>query len=291
VYATFFNSLPKNFFGTFATAGLLFVTVALAGFLAIAPLEDFKGEWALILRQRQDGYYRSGSYVVEKMLQELPYGILGSIGFAVITYFSIGLKMTPYAFFFYTLCSFAVNMISTACSFGVASNIHIEFLPQVIIHVWTTLNIMVTGLFLPKCQIPVWWSWLYWISFQQWTWSALMLNQYGVQSGYEKSVLDGSCESSFDNGAKCSGGFGNIMNMLPVLFETGLTQANSSSGGGPVQQGNKCEAMNRFALNMFFLGEGSHSNMWVCLLYATLSLPVFLLLFYVGVWRSTRRKM
>merc|ERR1712003_575583 len=117
-----------------ATAGLLFVTVALAGFLAIAPLEDFRGEWALILRQRQDGYYRSSSYVVEKMVQELPYGILGSLGFAVITYFSIGLKMTPYAFFFYTLCSF-----------GVASNIHVEFLPQVVIHVWTTLNIMVTG--------------------------------------------------------------------------------------------------------------------------------------------------
>merc|ERR1711959_848751 len=88
---------------------------------------------------RQDGYYRSGSYVIEKMCQEIPYGILGSIGFALITYFAIGLKMTPYAFFFYTLCSFTVNVISTAISFGVASNVHVEFLPQVIIHVWTTL--------------------------------------------------------------------------------------------------------------------------------------------------------
>ena len=284
VYATFFNNLPRNFFGTFATAGLLFVTVALAGFLAIAPLEDFRGEWALILRQRQDGYYRSSSYVVEKMVQELPYGILGSLGFAVITYFSIGLKMTPYAFFFYTLCSFVVNIVSTACSFGVASNIHVEFLPQVVIHVWTTLNIMVTGLFLPKCQIPVWWSWLYWISYQQWTWSALMLNQYGEQSGVEQSVIDGTCEASFGDGAKCSGGFGSVMNLLPTLLQATGEFTSSSNGTS-----NKCVQMNDFALNMFFLGEGAHSNMWLCLLYASLSLPVFLCLFYLGVWRSTRR--
>ena len=69
VYSSFFNNLPKNFWGSFTTAGLLFVTVALAGFLSIAPLEDFKGEWPLVLRQRQDAYYRSSSYVAEKILQ------------------------------------------------------------------------------------------------------------------------------------------------------------------------------------------------------------------------------
>ena len=42
VYASFFAMLPKSFFGNFMNAGMLFATVALAGFLAIAPLEDFK---------------------------------------------------------------------------------------------------------------------------------------------------------------------------------------------------------------------------------------------------------
>jgi len=283
VYATFFANLSKDFFGAFATAGVLFVTVALAGFLAIAPLEDFKGEWALILRQRQDGYYRSGSYVIEKMCQEIPYGVLGSIGFALITYFAIGLKMTPYAFFFYTLCSFTVNMISTAISFGVASNIHVEFLPQVIIHVWTTLNIMVTGLFLPACQIPKWWKWLYYISYQQWTWAALMLNQYGQQSGVDKTKE--ACETTMGNEGQCSGGLGSLMNALPTLIQA--TDPNFS----PNSNLSKCDAMDKFALSMFFLGEGSHSNQWKCLLWAALSLPVFLALFYVGIWRSTRRKM
>merc|ERR1711934_1326375 len=280
VYATFFANLSKDFFGAFATAGVLFVTVALAGFLAIAPLEDFKGEWALILRQRQDGYYRSGSYVIEKMCQEIPYGVLGSIGFSLITYFVIGLKMTPYAFFFYTLCSFTVNMVSTAIAFGVASNIHIDFLPQALCTVWNTLNILVSGFFLPKCQIPKWWSWLYWISYQQWTWSALMINQYGDQSGVEEAVRNGECEQSFDSGAKCSDGIGSLLNRLPMLFQS----------VGFTTKGNQCTAMNNFTLNMFNLGKGSHSNQWLCLLWAALSLPVFIALFYVGVARSTRSR-
>lgn len=280
VYSSFFNNLPKNFWGSFTTAGLLFVTVALAGFLSIAPLEDFKGEWPLVLRQRQDAYYRSSSYVLEKILQELPYGLMGALGFGIITYFVIGLKMTPYAFFFYVLSSFVVNMVSTAIAFGVASNIHIDFLPQAICTVWNTLNILVSGFFLPKCQIPKWWSWLYWISYQQWTWSALMLNQYGEQSGTEAAVADGQCEQSFDSGAKCSDGMGSLLNRLPMLFQS----VGFNKGG------NQCTAMNNFTLNMFNLGSGTHSNQWLCLLYAAASLPVFLVLFYIGVWRSTRNK-
>ena len=280
VYASFFNSLPKNFWGSFTTAGLLFVTVALAGFLSIAPLEDFKGEWPLVLRQRQDAYYRSSSYCLEKILQEIPYGLMGALGFGLITYFVIGLKMTPYAFFFYTLCSFTVNMVSTAIAFGVASNIHIDFLPQALCTVWNTLNILVSGFFLPKCQIPKWWSWLYWISYQQWTWSALMINQYGDQSGVEEAVRNGECEQSFDSGAKCSDGIGSLLNRLPMLFQS----------VGFTTKGNQCTAMNNFTLNMFNLGKGSHSNQWLCLLWAALSLPVFIALFYVGVARSTRSR-
>ncbi len=170
IYATFFNQLPKNYYGAFTTNGLLFVTVALAGFLGIAPMEDFKGEWPLVLRQRQDAYYRCSSYCLEKIIQEIPYGLLGAIGFALITYFAIGLKMTPYAFFFYTLVSFVVNMVSTATAFGIAANCQIDFLPQALMNIWSTLNVLVTGMFLPKCQIPNWWIWLYWISPQQWAW-------------------------------------------------------------------------------------------------------------------------
>ena len=74
------------------------------------------------------------------------------------------------------------------------------------------------------------------------------------------------------------------MNLLPTLLQATGEFTSSSNGTS-----NKCVQMNDFALNMFFLGEGAHSNMWLCLLYASLSLPVFLCLFYLGVWRSTRR--
>jgi len=280
VYASFFNNLPKNFWGSFTTAGLLFVTVALAGFMAVTPLEDFKIEWPLVLRQRQDAYYRSSTFAVEKIIQEVPYGLLGAVGFGIVTYFAIGLKMTPYAFFFYCLCSFTVNMVSTSIAFALASNIQIDFLPQALCTVWNTLNILVSGFFLPKCQIPKWWSWLYWISYQQWTWSALMINQYSDQSGVEEAIQNGQCEASFDSGAKCSDGMGSLLNRLPMLFQS----------AGMNGDGNQCTAMNNFTLNMFSLGTGAHSSQWLCLLYAFLSLPVFIILFYAGVWRSSRSK-
>ncbi len=108
-----------------------------------------------------------------------------------------------------------------------------------------------------------------------------MLNQWSDQSGIDQAGIEGACMGNFDGvNAKCNSGMGEMMNRLPMLFQ----------GFGLGGDGNQCTAMNRFTLNMFEMGPGfpTHTNMWLCLLYCACSLPVFLALFYVGVYRTTR---
>ena len=50
--------------------------------------------------------------------------------------------------------------------------------PAVFLPVFTTLNMLVGGFFIRKATIHGIWIWLYWISFIQWTWSALMVNEF-----------------------------------------------------------------------------------------------------------------
>ena len=57
--------------------------------------------------------------------------------------------------------------------FSIAASIRGEVGPAVILPVFTTLNMLVGGFFIRRVSIHALWIWLYWISFIQWTWSAL----------------------------------------------------------------------------------------------------------------------
>jgi hypothetical protein len=56
-----------------------------------------------------------------------------------------------------------------------------EAIPSVVLPVYITLNMLVCGFFVREETIPVIWKWLYNISFMQWVFSALCINQFQHQ--------------------------------------------------------------------------------------------------------------
>ena len=53
------------------------------------------------------------------------------------------------------------------------------------------LHMLVGGFFIRRATIHGIWIWLYWISFVQWTWSALMINEFENQEYYDHCANPG----------------------------------------------------------------------------------------------------
>ena len=266
IYASFFSNTRVSFMGSVTLSGFLFVSIVLAGFLAIPSMEDIKNELPKMKAERRDLYYRSSTFVAEKFLQELPMAALGALAFGCVTYFAVGLHLDPAKFFFYVLVVFVNTMNSIGLSFAFVANLQVVILPQALAMIWNTLNILCSGFFVVRCDIPRWWSWLYWISYQQWGWSALMLNEF------KDSMYFGQCQAS---GAACGGPFGDI---------------NVDSLAGTLLGGTAVNGCVPFQGDWSLQGYGLEArDKWMCLLWCSLTFPVTVLLAFFGVWRTTRR--
>lgn len=66
-----------------------------------------------------------------------------------------------------------------------------EAIPSVVLPVYITLNMLVCGFFVREETIPVIWKWLYDISFMQWIFSALCINQFQHQE--YNQICEGAC--------------------------------------------------------------------------------------------------
>ena len=115
-----------------------------------------------------------------------------------------------------------------------------------------------------KATIHSMWIWLYWISFLQWTWSAIMLNEFEGEE-YTDHCADG------DGGLKS---FLATMPLSPRQTRAVELYAFSRRPGD-------CEAvLGDSVLGSFELGG---RDKWKCLGYAACSIPVLIALFYCGV--------
>ena len=121
---------------------------------------------------------------------------------------------------------------------------------------------LVGGFFIRKVTIHAVWIWLYWISFIQWTWSALMANEFGGAEFFDHC----DAESVAD-----------LFGAMPLSpsQERALSLYAASRSGQP------CEPiLGDTVLASFELDD---RDKWLSLGYAACSLPVFVLTFYLGV--------
>lgn len=160
----------------------------------------------------------------------MPAAALSALSYTAILYPSVGLTPGAGPFLFFALTTFVNLMIATligcaahACdafqsmlthrqrSFTFASVMPGEIAPAVMLPCYATLNTLVAGFLITRNTIPsacalqclrihatrltrlflaVIWRWLYTISYEQWLWSSLMINQF-----------DGQAYSEYCNGA------------------------------------------------------------------------------------------
>lgn len=135
--------------------------------------------------------------------------------------------------------------------------------PAVFLPVFTTLNMLVGGFFIRKATIHAIWIWLYWISFIQWTWSGLMVNEFGGNEYTDHCGTTSSLTALFG-----------AMPLSPQQQQAlRFFQASRATGQCDPILGNSVLAS--FDLN--------GRDKWVSMGWSACSIPVFVVTFYLGV--------
>ena len=261
--SSFFYSQDRQVTGILNIVGILFISVILPCFMAQVFVEEMKFDREVYTREFNDAYYRAGNYVSSRILTELPALFIATCTFSAILYWSVGLNDDLEKFGFFALSTGVNFVIAMLVGFTIASGIGGEVGPAVFLPVFTTLNMLVGGFFIRKATIHAIWIWLYWISFIQWTWSALMVNEF---ENIEFTDHCGTTSTLVEL-------FGTMP--LSPQQQRALTLFEASRAAG------QCDPIIGDSVLASF--ELAGRDKWTSLGWSACSIPVFVLTFYLGV--------
>lgn len=163
---------------------------------------------------------------------------------------------------FFSLCML-VNILNAALvGFSLSSIIKGEVGALIILPCFATLHTLASGLLININVLPIIWRWMYTISYEQHLLSALLVDQWRGRTTDECFSLQASTLEA-------------VASLAPAALSGAGSSIQSLAGGA------KCTPIQGSSvLTLFSLGRRSR---WASLGYASLSLPVFFLLFYLGV--------
>ena len=265
LFASFFYNQHLDLPGIAALNSIIFLTVSTPTYLGSVFVQDLISEREVYTREFHDSYYRVSSYVTAKIMSDIPPAVVAALVYTGILYPSCKLRMDAEAFLFFALCTFVNLMIAMLVGFTLSSVLPGEVAPMVLLPCYATLNTLVAGFLLTRATIPVIWRWLYTLSYEQWLWSALMVNQFKG--------------ASFDR--FCAGHNTTLQAVAAVL--PGGVNATSAQLGllSTLVHDTSCTPIAGTTLLAAFSLE--HRSKWASLGYSALTFPCLCLAFYAGV--------
>ncbi|CAM8988682.1 unnamed protein product [Rhodiola kirilowii] len=153
-------------------------------------------ERTVFYRERAAGMYSPYPYAFAQGLVEIPYNILQTILYGVITFFMINFERTAKKFFLYLVFMFLTFTYFTfygMMAIGLTPN---QQMAAVVSSAFYSLWNLLSGFLIPKPSIPGWWIWFYYICPIAWTLKGIIISQLGdvedqiVGPGFEGSVKE-----------------------------------------------------------------------------------------------------
>ncbi|KAK4476765.1 hypothetical protein RD792_015925 [Penstemon davidsonii] len=166
--------------GIFSILASMFSCTIFSGIqTSSAVLPQVGKERTVFYRERFSGMYAAWAYSAAQVTIEVPYLLVLSLAFTVITYPMIGYlwSANKVLWYFYTMfCTLAyftyqgMLLVSLTPSFPIAAILQSMF--------YAMYNLF-AGFLIPKPQIPKWWIWFYYLSPTSWTMNGMLNSQYG----------------------------------------------------------------------------------------------------------------
>ncbi|TMX00544.1 hypothetical protein EJD97_000623 [Solanum chilense] len=153
-------------------------------------------ERTVFYRERAAGMYSPLPYAVAQGIIEIPYVMIQTLIYGVITYFMINFEREAGKFFLYILFMFLTFMYFTFTGMMVISVAPTQHLAAIISSALFSLWNIMSGFLVPKPSIPEWWIWFYYINPVAWTVRGIISSQLGdvetriTGPGFDGTVKD-----------------------------------------------------------------------------------------------------
>ncbi|KAI3653144.1 hypothetical protein MP228_002569 [Amoeboaphelidium protococcarum] len=159
--------------------GVFFFILAVFGFSSLSSLEVFSKERALFVRERSAGFYGVGVYFITKIIFDiLPLRVIPPVLLGAISYYMIGLTPAAYTFckFLLVLVLFNLTAAGICLVIAVLCGNHLS-LANLIAVMWMLFSMLFGGFLLNKDNIHPAFQWLPYLSFYNFAFEALIVNE------------------------------------------------------------------------------------------------------------------
>ncbi|XP_058096886.1 ABC transporter G family member 1-like [Magnolia sinica] len=177
---TIYYNIGKSFSSIQARGSMLMFVASFLTFMAIGGFPSFVEDMKIFGRERLNGHYGVGAYVVGNTISSIPYLFLISIVPGAIAYFLVGLQRGADHFVYFTLVLFVCTTLVESLMMIVASIVP-DFLMGIITGAGIQGVMMLNGGFfrlpddLPK---PFWKYPMYYIAFHKYAFQGFYKNEF-----------------------------------------------------------------------------------------------------------------
>ncbi|XP_024516623.1 ABC transporter G family member 31 [Selaginella moellendorffii] len=164
----------------FNVMGALYAAVLFLGINNASSVQPIVSvERTVFYRERAAGMYSPLPYAFAQGAIEIPYLVLQTIIYGLVTYSMIHFEWTAAKFFWYLLFMFLTFTYFTVYGMMAIGLTPSQQLAAVISSAFYSLWNLFSGFIIPQPLIPGWWVWFYWISPIAWTLYGLIGSQLG----------------------------------------------------------------------------------------------------------------
>lgn len=179
--------------------GILFFICIFSAFGAMfGALNSFPMERSVVNRERASKMYHVLPYYLARFICDVPLRVGQGLLFGVIIYWIVGLNPSASAFFIFVCILIVEGLAAQGLGIAVSAGARNEKVALAIAPAVTVILILFGGFYVNAGTIPVWLSWIKYLSHLYWAFLALSINDFAGRTGWK-------CPASAPPGCVLSG--------------------------------------------------------------------------------------
>ncbi|KAI9492910.1 P-loop containing nucleoside triphosphate hydrolase protein [Zychaea mexicana] len=190
-YSVLFWQVGVDLSGVQNRLGVLFFMCALLGFASTSALDMFSRERVLFMRERENGYYSPASYFCAKVLFDIvPLRVLPPLVMGSLSYYMVGLNPALPVFGKFLLVLVLFNLAAAGVCLCFATAFKNVSAANLLASLVMLFSMLFGGFLLNKDHIPGILNWLKYLSFFNYGYEALIVNELKDITLRDKSIAD-----------------------------------------------------------------------------------------------------
>ncbi|GLU04056.1 hypothetical protein SLE2022_212230 [Rubroshorea leprosula] len=164
----------------FNILGSMFIAVLFNGINNSSSVLPYVAtERTVMYRERFAGMYSPWAYAFAQVIVEVPYVLIQTAEFVIITYPMIGYYASGYKVFWYFYTMFCSLLYFNFLGMALVSLTPNVMVAAILASFFYKIYNIFSGFVIPQPEIPGWWIWMYYLTPTSWSLRGMLTSQYG----------------------------------------------------------------------------------------------------------------